>query len=359
MPKFFPILELKGNPYDIGLAHGRALAGAIKANLDLYFAMVRELAGLEPNKCLSLAGNFLQVMKEDAAALLEEMEGIAQGADVSLEEIMFLNARSELMSMRPEASGLRGECTAIGLAAERTTGGRPILAQNWDWHEHMLETAAVFMIEPSQRPKALYLAEAGQVAKIGINSCGVAVLLNILFSEETMRSGLPVHVLLRMVLSTENAAEAEALIKNARRAGASHFLIGDDEGRIKGLELAPTEIGEIELENGVVFHTNHYCIPELAEKDRGRLLFTDTIARFDRAGALLSSRKKWDTRSLTELFSNHEDGPLSICRHRQSSDQEFQRMVTVASCIIDVTERKMLISHGQPCRASYQEVTLN
>ncbi len=357
MRDFFPIIELKGKPYDMGKTHGRTLAKEIKANLELYFMMFRGLNGLEPQQCLTHAGRFLDVMQKDASFLLEEMEGIARGAEVPLKEILFLNARSELMSMGQAPDDMQGECTAIGLTGERTFSRKPILAQNWDWHERVLQTSAIFRIEPEHRPKAIFLAEAGQVGKIGVNENGVGVLLNILIIEG-MEYGLPVHVLLRMVLGTKDAAEAVALVQNARRAGASHFLIGDKSGNIKGLELMPQAVKEIVPSGGVVVHTNHYCDADLAKKDVGRLLMTDSFARFDRAAALISKRQQWDDQSLAEIFTNHDNPPGSICRHARAEDEEYLRVDTVASCIIDLTESKMRVSYGQPCGAPYREVAL-
>ena len=182
-------------------------------------------------------------------------------------------------------------------------------------------------------------------------------MLNILIIER-VEYGLPVDVFLRMVMVTKNTAEAVAMVKNTRRAGASHFLIDDKGGNIKGLELMPWAVKEIVPSEGAVLHTNHYCDADMAEKDVGRLLLTDTLARFDRATALISKRKKWDNKNLAEIFTNHDDAPGSICRHAQAEDEEFLRIDTVASCIIDLSESKMLISCGQPCEAIYREVVL-
>lgn len=100
MKDFFPIIDLKGKPYVMGKTHGRALAKKIQANLELYFMMLQGFTGLEPEQCLSHAGRILDVMQKDAPLLLEEMQGIADGAEVSLKKILFLNARIELMSIQ-------------------------------------------------------------------------------------------------------------------------------------------------------------------------------------------------------------------------------------------------------------------
>lgn len=355
---FFPILELEGGPHDVGQAHGRALAGEIKKNLALYYSMVRGLNGLEPDQCLAHASEYLTTMREEAPDLLEEMEGISQGAGVSREEIMFLNARSEIVSVKSSGITGAGECTALGLTGERTVTGDPILAQNWDWHERVTSTFAVFNVRPANGVRALYLAEAGQVGKIGVNEFGVGVLLNILFTDQEVRYGLPVHVLLRMVLGCRETGEAMAAVKKAPRAGSSHFLVGDSAGNITGLELTPDGVGEIAPVNGAVVHTNHYCIPGLVQKDTGLDLLPDSPLRLSRAKALLSRRERWDSQTLSEIFTNHEDGLPSICRHVNPSDLEFLRMLTIASCMIDLSQKKILVSCGQPCRAPYREIVL-
>jgi isopenicillin-N N-acyltransferase-like protein len=358
MAEFFPMIELKGSAYELGLQHGKALAGEIRANLTLYFDMVKGLTGTEPDLCLTHAGKFQKAINVNAPGLLEEMQGIAKGAGVSLDEILFLNARTELMSMRPSGEAERGECTAIGLTGKRTINGQAIIAQNWDWHERVCATSAVFLLEPADAPRAVFLAEAGQVGKIGFNQYGVGVTLNILMTGE-IGYGLPVHVLLRMVLGTRNAGEAVSLIKDSPRGGTSHFLIGDNSGYLKGLELTQDKVAELGPKSGAVIHTNHYCDAALAEKDVGRLLMTDTTARFDRAANLVAGREQWDVQSLSELFTDHDGHPASICRHVNKSDPEFLHMMTVASFIMDLAAKKMLVTHGQPCKAAYQEVTLD
>jgi isopenicillin-N N-acyltransferase-like protein len=358
MKDFFPIIELAGDNYDMGVIHGKALAKAIKANLSLYYDMVKGLTGLEPDTCLVHADKYIDILDAQTPQLLEEMKGIAEGAEVSLKEILFLNARSELISMGSESYSGLGECTTLGLSSRRTGSGNPAIAQNWDWHKRVRDTTAIFKIRPADGPQAVFYAEAGQVGKIGFNENGVGVIFNFLTTGE-VSYGLPVHVLLRMILNTKSAAEAVSMVTNAPRGGTAHFLIGDLSGHMRGLELTPSDAIEIKPESGVVYHTNHYCDPNLAQKDAGRLLMVDTTARYDRAAELISQRTHWDNDSLREIFSDHDNHPASICRHVKESDPEFLHMVTVASIIIDLAAKKMFISCGQPCKSAYREVVLN
>ena len=223
MVEFFKIVELNGSAFEMGLHHGKALKDEIRANLALYFEMVKGLTGSEAAVCLQHAAKFREAIHSHAPDLLDEMQGIAEGAGVSLDHILFLNARTELMSMQASNQAQSGECTAIGLTGERTVNGQTMIAQNWDWHERVCATSALFRIDPSEAPRAVFLAEAGQVGKIGFNQHGLGVTLNILMTGE-MSYGIPVHVLLRMVLGTRSIADAASLIKHCPRGGTSHFF---------------------------------------------------------------------------------------------------------------------------------------
>ncbi|MBW1816792.1 MAG: hypothetical protein JRJ60_06480 [Deltaproteobacteria bacterium] len=355
MSDTFPILDLKGSHFDIGFTHGQRLSKAIKSNLALYEDMVRGMTGMDLGKALKRSRPYRDVLQEHTPHLLEEMEGIGRGADVTLDEVVFLNARTELMSVRDPAAV--GECTAMGLTGERTVGGHPLLAQNWDWHHRVINGTALFRVSPPGRPTCLLLAEAGQVGKIGINDNGLGVLLNILFCGK-VRIGLPVHVLLRCVLEMTDVANALSFLQGAPRASSSHFLVGDAPGNIMGLELTPETIGRILPVRGAVVHTNHFCDPSLKDGDEGPTLFPDSIPRFDRADGYLKAREKWDMNGLRGMFVNHEEGPASICRHLDPHAPEHMQIVTVASVFLRLSERAMDVSCGRPCRNAYQRIAL-
>jgi isopenicillin-N N-acyltransferase-like protein len=351
---FFPVIELRGAPYEMGVVHGRTLTREIKGNAATYTRLIGDFTGLDGDKVLELAGGFVPRIKDAAPAVLEEMEGIAQGSGVPLGAVLVLNARTELMF----PSQLGRECTAVGLRPERTCSGAPIIAQNWDWKPELKFGSALFRREPKQGAGSLVFCEAGQVCKIGLNEHGLGVLLNILITED-VQPGIPVHVLLRMVLDCRDVLEAAALVKRAVRASSSHFLLGDESGRILGLELSPAAVCEIAPESGAVVHTNHFCDPDFADRDRGPSVIPDSQTRLRRAREVLAGEEKWDVNDLKSLLTDHQHGPSSICRHVNPADPEPGRMETVGSFILDLSGRRLLATYGQPCQNPYQEVALD
>ena len=359
MSSHYPVLRHAGGPYDLGLAHGRALADEIRANLDLYEMFIQGLTGKDRQRCLALAAGYQPVLEDLCPHLVEEMRGIAAGAGISLTEVLLINARTEVTAMDADPETAHpAECTALGLAGERTVDGRPLMAQNWDWHKRLLRGSAVFVLTPENGPRIATLAEAGQVGKIGVNEHGVGVLINILLAGQPAL-GLPVHVLMRLVLEQQDAAAAAALVKKGPNASANHLMVGDPQGFILGLEITADRVEEIPLADGQVLHTNHYRHPDLAPQDLGRLLFADSTPRYDRARKKLAERRQWDAAGIREILRNHEDGPASICRHVDEALPEHMHIMTTGSIILEPAERRMHVSRGQPCQNPYQEITLS
>ena len=351
--KRVPVIDLSGNPSDIGFAHGKALGDRLKENYSIYLNMISTNTGQSEAAIVALALRFLPSIEKAAPELLAEMDGIAQGAGVSLETILVLNCRSELAF--PDQ--LATQCTVVGLTAKRTVSGRAVIAQNWDWLPAVKSNVAFLRIEPAGGPRSLILAEAGQVGKIGFNEHGLGLVINLLVSKG-IKFGVPTHILLRKMLSAADVSEAAQLVKNADRASSCHMLLGDSAGNIIGLEAAPHGVSEIAPLNGAVVHTNHFCDPAMAEVDLAPSLSTDTLPRLERAQEMVARQPTWDTAGIKRMLSDHHAPPLSICRHQDPDTPQHLRMTTLVSLVFDLNNRSAEVAYGQPCRTEYYHVSL-
>jgi hypothetical protein len=126
--KRLPVIDLSGQPADIGFSHGKARCDQLKENYSIYLNMISTNTGQNESAIIDLARRFLPKVEKTAPELVTEMEGIAQGAGVSLETILVLNCRSELAF--PDQ--LATQCTVVGLTANRTVSGHGVIAQNLD-----------------------------------------------------------------------------------------------------------------------------------------------------------------------------------------------------------------------------------
>ncbi len=61
---------------------------------------------------------------------------------------------------------------------------------------------------------------------------------------------------------------------------------------------------------------------------------------------------------IKKVASDHFDHPYSICRHIDDGSKAENRMETIVSVIMDLNERSMYLSEGNPCENEYKEVPL-
>src|SRR5215469_495882 len=100
------------------------------------------------------------------------MRGIAAGAEVAFEDVVLLNARTEILKLaeRPDVRARLMEsegCTGVVVLPEATADRGVIHAQNWDWKAECAETAIVLRIRSDDGPDILTFTEAGGLARSG------------------------------------------------------------------------------------------------------------------------------------------------------------------------------------------------
>ncbi|KAJ7309410.1 acyl-coenzyme A:6-aminopenicillanic acid acyl-transferase-domain-containing protein [Mycena albidolilacea] len=249
-----PRIELTGSPREIGLEHGKQLAVQIRRQIQVYSAMFQRTSNLDWPAVRNISVAYQNTIRSLTPDIYDEMEGIAEGANLSILDIVALNARSEI------ALGLFSDgCTSLGWKLKGNDHGDVILAQNWDWTPRVQENLAMMSIDQPGHPKIYMMAEAGIVGKIGFNSASVGVCLNAIRAHPTDASKLPIHVALRLCLestSTQNAIDRINSLGGV--ASSQHILIADQSGPL-AMELSPLGNAYIPPNNhGYVTHTNHF-----------------------------------------------------------------------------------------------------
>ena len=90
---------------------------------------------------------------------------------------------------------------------------------------------ALVHIEREDGHKILMMTEPGIIGKIGMNSAGMGICLNILMGE-SRGINLPIHVLLRIALDATSIDEAYRKIEQASFDSCSNIILGDEQGRL-------------------------------------------------------------------------------------------------------------------------------
>lgn len=346
-----PVISVKGKPGDVGFQYGAQCREMIHKNIRLYFRVFQHYAGLDHGQAVALARKFIPVIQAFDPHIFEEIRGIAEGAKVELEEILALNARTELMYPDRLATG---ECTALTALPEATAAGQMLLGQNWDWKPHLMETTVLLEAQQEGKPNVVTLTEAGIVGKIGLNSAGLGACLNIL-KAPVGQVGVPIHVLMRGILNCERFGDAISKIAAMDRGSANNCLIAHRDGAAMDFEMAPQVLDFFYPEEGILVHTNHFTSDRLKPLDASLTEFPDSLLRYGRAKQKLTARSgRISIEDFKEIFRDHLNHPDSICRHPDPRDPELEQAQTVASIIMNLTTKEVHICHGPPCENEYQ-----
>ncbi|MDQ1627359.1 MAG: isopenicillin-N N-acyltransferase like protein [Actinomycetota bacterium] len=355
-----PHVRVRGDARSRGRQYGEQVAGQVRGSLDAYAEIFGHYAGWDWPTVVEHARTFLAPVAAFDERYLEEMRGIAEGADVPFEDILAINVRTEVMFAAKARSAVAtlprvGECTSFAIVPPPASERPVLVGQNWDWTLHARDTVVVLEAEQDEAPAYVTVVEAGLLAKTGFNSSGVAIATNALVSDrDTGTPGVPYHVLLRAMLDATSPSEALGTLQRAPRSSSANYVIGHRSGLGIIVEAAPGDFSQLRLiqpdERGVLLHGNHFEHPGFDAVDVGIWLMPDSPFRMQRTRATLRAERSDPTpKSLLEMLSDHAGEPAGVCCHPAESAHRLEQFTTVISTVMDLEAETMLLVHGSPC----------
>ena len=364
----FPIIEVSGSAYERGRVHGEQARGRVERSLANY-ARLFSFNGMAWDEAQRRSAGYRDLIGGFEPALLEEMEGIARGAARPFSEILTLNARTEVLPPSFLGGADAGECTAIAVSPAASATGETLLAQNWDWLGSQREALILLRVREGTGSAGadaacLTLTEAGMLAKIGLNSFGVGVCLNILRSvfdgapKDGKPVGIPTHVLLRALLQRSSVRDAVEFASRLSFGGSSSILMADRGGEAVGLEFSPKGLRVVRGDGATLCHTNHFVHPEAAGWQATQVSNLSSGPRLERAQQHAAARPKHGVEDLKRLLRDDSAGLLSICRKPDPSLPPEAQIESVASVIMELSRGVMHVAPDIPSQADYQPVAL-
>ncbi|MBU0756129.1 MAG: C45 family peptidase, partial [Planctomycetes bacterium] len=243
----YPLVEAEGTYREIG----RALGTAMKEKIHEYFA-----ASPDFPQCVDyLHGGAEELLamlahtRERFPHLVEELEGMAEGLDLSFMQLFAYNCRSEISVLRESAG-----CSTLALSMT----GVAILAHNEDGGDANVGRMYVAKVRPPSGVTFLAFVYPGLLAGNGpgFNDRGVVQTANYI-QPKIVVSGVPRYFVGRSVLEAKSLREAKELVTTGRRAFPWHHNLMDlKEGRILSVETMPDRFDSQEV-NLIQVHTNH------------------------------------------------------------------------------------------------------
>jgi isopenicillin-N N-acyltransferase-like protein len=347
----FPLYDIEGDARQCGQQYGRAAGERIDLSLRTYRAAF-ERVGLGWDRTRALARRFMPLIEAFDAGMLREIEGVAEGAGVPAEDIVALNARSEMLYafQQLEATEPPDGCTGVVVMPSASSNGKLIHAQNWDWRVESLELGVVLRIQPAKGPAMLTFAEAGTLARAGLNSAGIAVTGNFIKADsDGKQQGVPLALIRRGILQSDLYANALGVVCRTARSISNNMILTHAEGEAVSLETCPDQVFWQQPEGGILVHANHFKTPAALARVVDRSLETtpDSLYRDRRVTeALHLQRQRAGGLTEEDVLTALQDrfgAPRAVCRS-PSAGPGGASSATVATIVMDPAARKMRIA---------------
>jgi hypothetical protein len=102
---------------------------------------------------------------------------------------------------------------------------------------------------------------------------------------------------------------------------------------------------------GALVHTNHFISPVPGSQDVGHYAMADSLIRLQRVdGHIAGNEAPATVEALHAALSDHADFPTAVCCHPSPRSEDGLQGATVMSVIMDLDERVMYLSEGNPCQ---------
>lgn len=326
------LCDAQGSPRQIGRDYGEALGQDIAAALDYYDALAAA-TGVDLKDTAAKAARYVDAARLAIPQVVEELEGIAEGADISLDAAAVLNCFEEVWpgSDRPPEA-----CTTI-------FSGRFLLhAEQWYAGHNQI---GVIHARPDGGPSFVSPTCAGFLPAVGMNSSGFAQGIDSLAAADDS-VGIPRVMVSRASLGATGLEGAMlAACMPGRAGGYAHVLATVDQKVV-----VETSASSSAILDGVAAHTNHY----LSRTATARPPSAGSVARLARAQELLMERPPSTLEECAIVLADHEGTPEAICVHEEGIDGSG----TVFGMACDLETGRMMVSDGRPCAGRWEQVAL-
>ncbi len=374
-------LETEGSAYERGIIHGEALKKHIP-RMNLYTGMIRYFGYTSFDlfaKDVLDNTSFLSTAKKWAPELIDEIQGIADGAKIEFNS-MFVRQLIEEMGwyskLRASIENLdklkdefktttSQQCSALGVFDQ--SQGHPIIAQNADnspaWVG--LETL-IHAKDPESAMEWYHITYPGLIGIYGMNNSSVGVCGNTLSPILKKNSnGLGALFVFRIIMNQKSLKDAVDIIQKIPHASGVNYIIGDGTG-VVDYECSPNQVKQFLPHQGStrLYHTNH-PIENIDVDDEYLELLNDinfygdygfenwrvdTKTRLDTLKHYLQDNSRSITiEMIKKILSSHDVKEHPICRHDLPSGAH-----TNMGLIMELSKSpKLHISFGAPCKAEF------
>ena len=338
-----PVIEARGTYREVGLQIGGQCRPQIQEMLE---GLKRNLPiGATWQGMLNRSQLYLAHSRAIYPQYIDELEGIAEGAAVSFDEI-FVSMCEELWE-----DGSWHGCTDMTARGKATADGTTLIAHTNDLSAKAEPILVILKVQAGDEPEFLGVSSGGVGISAGYNAARISLTGNQVNSND-VRPGVPRLLIVRAILGASTLSDAMKHCLIPQRASSYNNVIADGSGEVYSMEGSATDCEAIYIADDVMAHANHYIAPSMRRFELDRSSIANSIIRHNRADYLLRQNYGKLTPDLFRLLlADHAGYPTSICKHGTGS-------VTVFSIIIQLEYLRAWIGRGHACETEYIEYQL-
>jgi len=355
-------IVLSGTPYEKGYKHGSLCKEEVLNSMESYRMRFWRGHHFSWTQAKAIAREYLPFLTGDYQRFVEEMQGIADGAGVTLDDILTLNCRTEILysTHEPPKEEEAQECTAFSALPPATKDGITLAGQTWDYSMNQRKSSIIVRFPAEGKiPARLLFPEAGMVGGKGVNSAGLSLTLNAL-STKSGGTGIPMHIRMRRILECNYLSEAYLAATVQPIPFAANHIITHKDGVSLSLELDPSGCDVILPRDGIIVHTNHFCGPRMIQ-NHPHSASASTYIRYQMLERLLRGKPELEIGDVETFFRNHQGYPTSVCAHpHPDTPPEDLKMAGATNCafVADLTHGIVRFAMGNPCESKFRTLSV-
>ena len=132
-PEIMPFIHVQGSWGDMGRQVGQMFAPLIDRHVEAWLGHVRAESGCSREAALATAMSYAPAIQSHAPFLWEEIDGIARGAGLPIDQVMLLQARAEVMRHQKDQKQRRSSARRSRWAATAPPAAPCSTARTWTW----------------------------------------------------------------------------------------------------------------------------------------------------------------------------------------------------------------------------------
>lgn len=319
---------------EIAELYDKRLANAIR--------QAKQYAGRDvtEEQLLAVAGACVGPTRQYDESGLEELEGIARGANQSLEKILAMNGLTDLRDVLGWHGQLDafGGCSSFVIAADQTADGHTVCGQTWDLATDNMPHVLAVVRKPSNGPSTRCLTTVGCLSLIGQNEHGISVGTTNLRTTDA-RAGVTYLSIIHRALAQREFTQAVACITDATRSGAHYYYVAGPDDQARAIECTPYQAEVVDVATGHYVHTNH--VLEAPNREHEAVTPAESShARQQRLESLIGARSDWTLEATKSLLADRANGVNAVCRH------DTNGISSNGSVLLRPQTRTVWASHG-------------